>query len=600
VNRWRRVSLRAKITAAFTVVVIGGTAISTVIGSRIIEDALLDEARARNTHGLSVARMLYDEALDTTRGAVESRLRSGTPDASRLDLFRASSIAGDSTAADPCLASPSVQLLSRMAREGKAATSTEILSAECVGGGGPALALVAVVPDRDGVAFGARLLNERTDVVDRVKRLVYGDSTHDGHAVGAASILLRDVRVATSIMTPDGQRAVGDRGDANDYVSASEPLRNAAGDEVGALQVSMLQAPILAQRTNVMLTFFVVCGIGLAVVFVITYLITRRMISPLEEMVGATKKIGAGDLSVRVSVASDGEIHDLAESFNEMLASLQAMKSELEQWGGTLELRVKQRTEELVTAQQRMAQAEKLASIGRLAAGVAHSINNPLGGILSLSMLALEDVDRSSRLHADLETISKQALRCREIVKGLLDFSRESEARVVRADVSSLVESALSLLERQGTFAGVTLVRQYHDGETPVLIDPGRLQEAISNLAENAVDAMAAGGTLTVQTAVANNPDEIVIRVSDTGPGIPSEVMPYLFEPFFTTKRVGKGTGLGLAIVHGIVTGAGGRIDVTSVPGATTFTVRLPLAADTTEYGADLAGSGDRQPVAGR
>jgi signal transduction histidine kinase len=170
----------------------------------------------------------------------------------------------------------------------------------------------------------------------------------------------------------------------------------------------------------------------------------------------------------------------------------------------------------------------------------------------------------------------------------------------VRADVSSLVESALSLLERQGTFAGVTLVRQYHEGETPVLIDPGRLQEAVSNLAENAVDAMAAGGTLTVQTAVANNPDEIVIRVSDTGPGIPSEVMPYLFEPFFTTKKVGKGTGLGLAIVHGIVTGAGGRIDVTSVPGATTFTVRLPLAADTTEYGADLAGSGDRQPVARR
>lgn len=611
---WPRVSLRTKITAAFTVVVVGGTAVSTVIGSRIIENALLEEARARNVQGLSVARTLYLERLDATRHAVERVAASGGSAGGRsepgtLDFVRTTPRAaldfvrtGPRTAltADRCLADPAVAASVRAAMAaGAARATTEVLSRACLEdlgsagaerASGSGLALLAVAPmsgtapDR-GVVYGGLLLDGRNDLVDRVKRFVYGDATHQGRAIGAVSIVSGDRRIASTLDGGAGGNARASASLPDGYLAATEPLANGAGVAVGALQTAMLQAPILAQRTNVMLTFLPVCGIGLAVVFVITYLMTRRMISPLEDMAAAARTISTGDLSVRVSVSSHDEVGDLAASFNDMLASLQAMKTELEEWGRTLEQRVKERTEELGSAQQRMAQAEKLASIGRLAAGVAHSLNNPLGGILSLSMLALEDMDRTSPLREDLDTIAAQALRCREIVKGLLDFSRESDAQVMRVDAAPLVDEALSLLGRQGKLEGVEIVRGDTGGPSPVLVDPGRLQEVVSNLVENAVDAMDAGGTLTVQTSVTRAPDQVAIRISDTGPGIPPAVMPFLFEPFFTTKRVGKGTGLGLAIVHGIITGAGGHVDVASAPGGTTFTVRLPLAADANGHG---------------
>jgi two-component system NtrC family sensor kinase len=596
-----RVSLRTKITAAFTIVVVGGTAVSTVIGSRIIENALVEQARARNVHALSVARTLYAETLETVRTAV-ARAASAPPAPGGLpDFVRV--VPPDLTPSDPCLADASVAaLVGAAVAQASARVSTELLSRPCLDhlgftgaadGSATGLVLLSAAPvslraarPAGAVAYGAVPLDGRHDLVDRVKQYAYGDATHDGRAIGAVSILAGERRIATTVANDAGARAVGEGPLPDGYIVAAEPLRNGGGLAVGALQAAMLQAPILVQRTNMMLTFLVVCGIGLAVVFAITYLITRRMISPLEQMAAAAKTIASGDLSVRVPVHSRDEVGDLATSFNDMLASLQEMKTELEEWGRTLEQRVKQRTEELVSAQQRMAQAEKLASVGRLAAGVAHSINNPLGGILSLSMLALEDVERDSRLREDLETISAQALRCREIVKGLLNFSRESDARLVRVDAVPLVDDALSLLERQGRFDGVTVVRDYAGGPSPVLIDPGRLQEAVSNLVENAIDAMDGRGTLTLSALVTEAADEVVIRVADTGPGIAPDVMPYLFEPFFTTKRVGKGTGLGLAIVHGIVTGAGGRVEVASSPGQTTFTIRLPLAAEANRYGA--------------
>jgi two-component system NtrC family sensor kinase len=255
----------------------------------------------------------------------------------------------------------------------------------------------------------------------------------------------------------------------------------------------------------------------------------------------------------------------------------------------------------LVAVQARMAQSEKLASIGRLAAGVAHSINNPLGGILSLSMLALEDCDAAHPMRRDLETIVKQTERCREIVKGLLDFSHQSNARVENTDVNAVVDGAMSLLQRQAVFQDIKIVRHSQADVPLVLIDPGQLQEVVSCLVLNAIDAMEESGTLTVETSAELKPSEAIIRVSDTGPGIPPEVMPLIFEPFFTTKRVGQGTGLGLAIVHGVVTRAGGRVEVNTSPGGTTFTVRLPVSREVTGNGAaDVAGGRTRESAAGR
>jgi two-component system NtrC family sensor kinase len=435
------------------------------------------------------------------------------------------------------------------------------------------------------------------------------------------SIFLHDVRVSTNVMTQEGRRAVGtrvsapvadavlDRGGAwsgrafvvNDwYVTAYDPIRDTSGAIVGILYAGILEAPFLAARTEVMLSFLVVCVVGLAIVFALTYLLTRTTIRPLEEMVAATRKIASGNLDVRVAVGSRDEIGALAASFNDMLAGLQTMRTELEEWARTLEVKVQERTDELVAVQSRMARSEKLASIGRLAAGVAHGINNPLGGILAITMLALEDCDEQHPLRGDLETIVKQTLRCREIVKGLLDFSHQSEGRASRLNVNTIVDSTVSLLERQAMFHNIRTVRDLCPDLPPVLVDPGQMQEVVINIVLNAVDAMEENGVLTVATATDAERGQVTIRISDTGKGIPPEVLPLVFEPFFTTKRVGKGTGLGLAIVHGIVTRAHGSVDVTSEPGRTTFTVRLPAAPEDVEDDAvETAGRVAGQSAAG-
>jgi two-component system NtrC family sensor kinase len=647
-RHWRRgrVSLRSKLTGAFTLVVVGGTAVSTLIGSRIITNALIADATSRAAYGLDAALTTYNKALLSTADAVgraaESQIAvDALATGQRVEAPALAAVAGEGgldflqlvpateqdQSRNPCLQTPSMRALIASASSGTRMSGTEVVSQACLASMSPALAararitlrtgsqgisdpaeitsglvVVSAVPVRRGgrilgTAYGGILLNRRTELVDQVKLLVYGTARYHDRDVGLASIFLGDVRVATSARTATNERAIGTRAAANvgasvlgtgkrwngrarvvdDWTIAGyEPLRNASGTVVGMLYVGMLEAPILAVRTDVMLTFLVVCAFGLAVVFGFTYLITRKTISPLEEMVAATKRIAAGDLAVRVSVSSDDEIGDLAGSFNDMLSSLEAMKHELEEWGHTLEDKVTERTEQLVAVQAQMARSEKLASIGRLAAGVAHSINNPLGGILSLSMLAAEDC-KDPALRGDLDTIAKQAIRCREIVKGLLDFSHQSDASVTRTEVNGIIEAAVQLLQRQAVFHNVTIVRNF-GVVPPVIVNPSQLQDAVTNLLVNAVDAMEAGGTVTVETASTTEPAEVLIRVADTGCGIPEESMPYLFEPFFTTKRVGKGTGLGLAIVHGVVTRARGRIQVQTSPAGTTFTLHFPVA----------------------
>jgi two-component system NtrC family sensor kinase len=304
------------------------------------------------------------------------------------------------------------------------------------------------------------------------------------------------------------------------------------------------------------------------------------MILPLEEMVKASNRIAAGDLDHTVPITSHDEIGILSNSFNKMVASVKAMKLELEEWGRTLEEKVNKRTEELVAVQTQMAQSEKLASIGRLAAGVAHEINNPLGGILTFSMLALEDCDDDHPLKQSLEVIVKQTLRCRETVKGLLDFARQSSSTPSLTEVNSIVDKTLLLLENQTIFQNIRTVRKFSPNLPDVLIDAGQLQQVVINIVINAADAMEENGVLTIETCKAPNAAEILLKISDTGKGIPEDILPLIFEPFFTTKKVGKGTGLGLSIVHGIVTRAGGKIEVASSAKGATFTIRLPIAQE--------------------
>jgi two-component system NtrC family sensor kinase len=346
----------------------------------------------------------------------------------------------------------------------------------------------------------------------------------------------------------------------------------------GTLSVSVLERPYLAVRTQMMLTFLLVAVAGVLVVVALTFVITRNMIHPLEQMAEATRRIAQGDFERGVSATdSEDEIGLLARSFNKMLAAIKVMKEEEEQWSRTLEARVHERTAELARVQAQMAQAEKMASLGSMAAGVAHELNNPMSGILSLSLLALEEVPKDNPVHEDLETISKQALRCRTIVRGLLDFSRQGGNGEAAIDPVPVINKSLELLAPQLAAQQVVLATRIASATPTVRIDPGHLQQILTNLVVNAADAMEGGGALTVSCEQGENRDAVVLRVTDTGTGIPDSVLPHIFDPFFTTKRVGKGTGLGLSIVHGLVHEVGGRIEVTTGPTGTTFTVQLPV-----------------------
>lgn len=658
-GRWTGgLSLRVKITLAFIVIVIGGASVSTIIGSRIITRTLLAQASLRVTDGLESARSVYDEKLGQIQLAVVRTARTTQIASSAIDRRYdriASELAAiqrdsqldligyfDSQAGlvvrpfngvdrDPRRSAALGQLVAD-ASQGATVAGTEVISAEALGREGLELArrahlpivpvpltapdprtestaglvLVAASPVLDGgrpigAIYGGVLLNRSNEIVDKVKRLVYGRAQFKGRDIGTASIFLSDVRVATNVRSDTGDRALGSRASAevasavlrdqrawygrafvvNDwYVTAYQPLRNRAGEVVGILYTGMLEAPFLAVRTDVMLTFLLVALAGVLVVLFLTYLITRTMIRPLEEMVVATRRIANGDLERGVKVRSRDEVGDLARAFNQMVVSLRATQAVLENWGHTLEEKVRERSEQLIRVQSAMAQSEKLASLGRLAAGVAHEINNPLGGILAVSSLDLEDCTEGHPLRKDLELIVKQTLRCREIVKGLLDFSRQSEARGIRVDVNQIVESSLGLVKRQAIFHDVRTRLELQPALPLVLIDPGQLQQVVINIVLNAVDAMEGHGSLDITTSRGAAGDGVQLCISDTGKGVPADILPMIFEPFFTTKKVGEGTGLGLAIVHGIVTRAGGRIDVASAPGHTTFTVWLPVASE--------------------
>jgi two-component system NtrC family sensor kinase len=654
----RDVSLRVKMTISFVLIVICGTAISTLIGSRIVTRAMLNEAVKQIRHGLKAADMIYATRLETVRKSVTgaaqteqlatalgSRNKDSLPrvlarirDENRLQFLtfveanrqwtaRASQAEVDPTGAIP----DPISDLVKNAAAGKVSAATELFRRETLLKEDPALAersritivpesaaeanrgeindgmvLIAAAPVNTGsgfmgVLYGGILLNRDEELVSRINEFVFGGNDYANSNAGTVSIFMKDVRIASSALgsssppqigTPTSaeiQQSVLSQGNhfyGRDLISgdwhltAYEPIRDHLNRIVGILYVGIPENPFLAVRTSMMLTFLLVAGAGVAVVLAITYFITRSMILPLEEMVKASNRIAAGDLDHSVSITSQDEIGILANSFNKMLASIKTMKLELEEWGRTLEEKVNKRTEELVAVQMQMAQSEKLASIGRLAAGVAHEINNPLGGILTFSMLALEDCDDDHPLKQSLEVIVKQTLRCRETVKGLLDFARQSSATPSLTEVNSVVDKTLLLLENQTIFQNIRTVRKFSPDLPNVLIDAGQLQQVVINLVINAVDAMEENGVLTMETCKAPRTEEILVRVSDTGKGIPEDIMPLIFEPFFTTKKVGKGTGLGLSIVHGIITRVGGKIEVASSSKGATFTIRLPIARE--------------------
>ncbi len=235
---------------------------------------------------------------------------------------------------------------------------------------------------------------------------------------------------------------------------------------------------------------------------------------------------------------------------------------------------------ELEEAQKQLVQAEKIASLGRMAAGVAHEINNPLAGVLIYADILMKEVKSNEQWRSDLDEIINQTLRCKQIVARLLEFSRQSLDQQVIFDVNETIRQCVKLLQHRTLFHNIEVIQNLETDLPKVPGNPGELEQVFTNLMLNAVDAMEGRGRITICSEPDPAAQQVLLKFTDTGPGILPEIREKIFEPFFTTKPVGVGTGLGLSVVYGVIQRHDGSIEVESTHGGgAAFTIRLPLEA---------------------
>ncbi len=336
-------------------------------------------------------------------------------------------------------------------------------------------------------------------------------------------------------------------------------------------------AAYLASRD--LLNRLLLAALALLVIAAVTGLFwSRRITRPVERLSQATQEIGRGRFDIQVQIGSRDEIGTLANSFNQMASGL------------------RDRDRKLLEAQAQLVQSEKLAAVGQLGAGIAHEVKNPLAGILGCAQLSLRKAEPGTLMEKNLQLIEKETRRCKAIIENLLRFARQERAVFEIIDLNRVAEDAAAIVHHQLELKQVKLVKDFAPDLPPLRGNANQLQQVFMNLMINAQHAMEEnGGTVTLRTRPLGS-DRIEVRVIDTGPGIPREIMDRLFEPFFTTKPTGKGTGLGLSVSYGIVKDHGGEIRPESEPGrGAMFVITLPVAGEEAAAG---GAAGNAPPVA--
>ena len=341
----------------------------------------------------------------------------------------------------------------------------------------------------------------------------------------------------------------------------------------------------LAESTRLMLIYTVLAVI---IISVLTGVFVLRLVHrPVQILKRGTEELAQGDLGYQIEVNSSDELGDLAGSFNIMSLQLRAANEEITSWARTLEARVEDKTNELKRAHEHVVHVEKMASIGKMAAVVAHEINNPLSGILTYAKLLKKWVQKvegneqkRTEIQECLDLVESESRRCGDLVKNLLMFSRSAPMNLEWADVNHVVDRCIRLVQHQLDLGNVQLQLELADDLPNLHCDHAQVEQVLLALVMNAIDAMPRGGNLLVRTRSLPQSRQIEIQVRDDGVGIPPDLLPRMFEPFLTTKETGKGVGLGLAISKTIVERHGGVIEVESQPGrGTTFYIFLPVDA---------------------
>ena len=636
-----QIPIAHKLILSFILVSIVATSVFTFAGIRLMANRIVAETQDRIRNDLNAAREIYSgEArhindvvrLNARRPIIQDALLSGDSTGINSDLFNVKQSEGldfltltdefgnvvmrtnypynigDNLAQD--------EVLSYVMNTKDTVNTTTILSEEVLQSESSALAekarfniidtpmarpstkteetsgmaIVSASPVFDssqnliGILYGGLLLNRNYGLVDKVKQTVFQNVVYKDKDIGTATIFQDDVRISTNVLNTDGARAVGTRiaedvynqvvvqgepwtGRAyvvNDwYITAYEPIRNVSGAVIGILYVGVLEQKYNDLRNQAIMAFMIISALVVLFSIGLSYILSRSISVPVHRLVVASKELSKGNLEVKVEKTSNDEIGLLADAYNSMANALRERDERLKEF-----------------TRKKFMESERLALIGQLAANVAHELNNPLQGIVTYSHLLLERNSIDDPTRQSLQKIVVQANRSRDIIRGLLDFSRQRKPDKTLCNINNLLQESLSFLENQALMHNIQIITQLDNDLPSIVIDPSQVQRVFINMIVNAAEAMNGNGQLSISTKRDLAKDCIEITFSDTGTGISEENLEKIFDPFFTTKETGHGVGLGLAISYGIIKEHGGTVSVESEVGkGTTFIIRLPITA---------------------
>jgi len=444
----------------------------------------------------------------------------------------------------------------------------------------PGMARIRIINDRGTISFSSDP-SEMGKIVDQHLQV------YDALPAGVPAFQLADGKQSfRTYFLPNGERALGVINPIENSPSCSAAECHAHPAEIKTLGVldtnislaSTEQSVAESRRQVLLYTVLAILGVAVLCAAFVQYMLG----GPLRALTVGTHRLGSGDLGYQIHLQSSGELQELANSFNTMSCQIEEAHQEINAWTRTLEERVEQKTRELSGAQEEMLRVERMASIGKLAAVVAHEINNPLAGILTYAKLLKKRESRAPQPNAEiismLDLVESESRRCGEIVKNLMTFARPTSMNLEPSDLNVIIDRCVRLVQHQLKLKNIELHLDLNRELNPVRCDSGQIEQVILALVMNAIDALPNGGNLTVTSRKAPSSGNIQIEVRDDGVGMPRDVLAKMFEPFFTTKEHGRGLGLGLAISRNIVDRHGGRIEVASEPGhGTIFTITLPL-----------------------
>ena len=634
-----KLSIRLKMIIFFLLVIVFTGLTATLVGVHLIGDRIVKQAQKKVKLDLNTAREIYQERIREVETSIRlTALRFFIKDAcinknvisleaelkrirerESLDILTLTDkkgkvllrthnpeLFGDSQAND--------EIIKTVIKEKKEIASTEIIQKEELQKEGDDLAIQACIelvetpkarqrtekeetsgmiikaasPIFDyednliGVLYGGVLLNRNYEIVDKIKDIVYRGETYKGKDIGTATIFQDDLRISTNVETIDGERAIGTRVSEevynqvlikgnpwihrafvvnNWYITAYEPIRNIKDELIGILYVGILEEEFTDMKRDTLWTFLGITFAGVIVSFIISYFLGNSIIRPIKCLVTASHNLASGDLSYRVECKSKDEFAELGNTFNFMADSIRERDQKL-----------------LEYTQQKIMESERLAIVGQLAAGVAHEINNPLGSILIYSSLILEDLPDDSSEKENLQKIVKQTTRCKKIVRGLLDFSRQTEPEMKQDNIHHVIEDMLSLVKNQTLFLNVKITKKYDLTIPNIMFDKAKIQQVFVNILLNAVESMDGKGELTIETCNSTDKKFINVNFTDTGYGIRKDNIKKIFDPFFSASHKPHSTGLGLSISYGIIKKHKGNISVVSEVGkGSTFVISLPI-----------------------